>query len=54
VYPFTNNDIFIICSDEKDVNKKLKKIIGNNDISVKKMVLGKDFENFQDFFKMFA
>ncbi|MCX8128911.1 MAG: GAF domain-containing protein [Clostridia bacterium] len=53
VYPFSNNDIFIICSDDKDIGKKLKKIASSNDINVKRLKLGKDFRSFQEFFKLF-
>jgi len=53
VYPFSSNNIFIISSADKNADSKIKRIIGQNDIQVRKLVLGKDFNSFQDFFKLF-
>ncbi len=53
VYPFSCNNIFIISSADRNAYKKLKKIIGSIDIEVREYALGKDFNCFQDFFKLF-
>ncbi|HEX3030099.1 MAG TPA: GAF domain-containing protein [Clostridia bacterium] len=53
VYPFSFNNIFIISSADSNAYKKIKKIIGSIDIEVREYVLGKDFNGFQDFFKLF-
>lgn len=54
VYPFTNNHIFIILNEAEDgIEKKIRRITGINDVSVRRMSLGKDFQSFQEFFQLF-
>lgn len=54
VYPFSHNNIFIIISDsKKDIRARIKKIAGINEVNTRALVLGKDFNSFQDFFKLF-
>jgi len=54
VYPFSSNDIFVIINDkEKNIDKKIKSITGVEDVEILTFTLGKDFTNFQEFFKLF-
>ena len=54
VYPFSYNNIFIIENDENDeVEAKIKNCIKLDDLKIKKMVLGRDFKNFADFFELY-
>lgn len=54
IYPFSYNNIFIINNDvDKDIDKKIKHITGMKDVKIRAMILGKDFKNFQEFFKLF-
>ncbi|MCX7922770.1 MAG: GAF domain-containing protein [Clostridia bacterium] len=55
VYPFTSNNIFII-SDviDEGIESTIKRITGLNDVKVESMVLGKEFNNFQEFFTLFS
>ncbi|RCX16073.1 GAF domain-containing protein [Anaerobacterium chartisolvens] len=53
VYPFTQNNIFIINMYELDADQKIELITGTEDIAVRKMVLGKDFNNLQEFLALF-
>ncbi len=53
VYPFTENNIFIINMYEADAGQKIELITGTEDIAVRKMVLGKDFNNLQEFLALF-
>ena len=54
IYPFSYNNIFIINNEvDKDIDKKIKHTTGMKDVKVRTMVLGKDFTNFQEFFKLF-
>ena len=54
VYPFSYNNIFIILKDkDKNIEKKIKHVTGIDDLSVNKLELRKDFNGFQEFFKLF-
>ena len=54
VYPFSYNNIFIIENDEdNELEEKVKSYIGNENLKIKKFVLGKDFDSFADFFELY-
>lgn len=54
VYPFSYNNIFIIENDEDDeVEAKIKNCTNLDNLKIKKMVLGKDFKNFAEFFELY-
>ncbi|MCX7710989.1 MAG: GAF domain-containing protein [Clostridia bacterium] len=54
VYPFSYNNIFIISNDKKkDISKRIKKAAGIDEVKVRELVLGKDFDTFQEFFNLF-
>lgn len=54
VYPFSSNDIFVIVNDkEKGIDNKIRRITGVENVDILSMTLGKEFNNFQEFFKLF-
>jgi hypothetical protein len=54
VYPFSYNNIFIIENDEeKNIEERIRKATGLDDIKITKMVMGKEFKNFADFFNLY-
>lgn len=54
VYPFSYNNIFIIIKDkDKNIEKKIKRFTGVEDIVIRRLEMRKDFKGFQDFFKLF-
>jgi hypothetical protein len=54
IYPFTNHYVFIITNEINDkIESKIKRIVGLNDVNIDIKTLGKDFVDFQDFFKLF-
>ncbi len=54
VYPFSYNNIFIIENDnEKSLEERLGNCIDLKDLKVKKMLLGREFENFAGFFDLY-
>lgn len=54
VYPFSNKEIFVM-SNEKDgeLENKISKAVGDKDIAVRVFALRKDFNSYEDFFKLF-
>lgn len=53
LYPLSNNNIFIINEKEDNTDKKLRRIIGDEPVEIKKYQLGKDFCSYQEFFALF-
>ncbi len=53
VYIFSNSILFVMCINESGAEKKLKRIAGVDDVTLKKFTLGKDFKSYQGFFEMF-
>lgn len=53
VYPFTNNNIFILYTGEEAQEKEIMQLAGMEKIEVRGYTLGNDFHNFQEFFKLF-
>lgn len=53
VYPFSYNNVFIIENVDEDIETRIKKCTDVKDLKIRKMVLGKDFNNFASFFELF-
>lgn len=53
VYPFSYNNVFIIENDDENIEDRIIKCTGVTDLKIRKMVLGKDFKNFANFFDLF-
>jgi transcriptional regulator with GAF, ATPase, and Fis domain len=53
VYPFSYNNVFIIENDDSDIEEKIKECTGQSSLKIRKMVLGKDFKDFPEFFNLF-
>lgn len=54
VYPFTNNNIFIILNGNETKNEdKLVTLLGMENVRIKRYTLGTDFNHYQEFFKLF-
>lgn len=54
VYPFSYNNIFIMENcDSNDLEERIKRSVNASDLKVKKMVLGKDFRSFAEFFELY-
>jgi transcriptional regulator with GAF, ATPase, and Fis domain len=53
VYPFNSKDIFIINTDVKDIDKKIKKIVNTEETEIFVYNMGRDFTKYSDFFDLF-
>lgn len=54
VYPFSYNNIFIIENDnEESLEERLKSCLALEGLKMKKMLLGRDFQNFAGFFNLY-
>lgn len=54
VYPFSYNNIFIIGNDnDNELEARIKSCTKLEDLKIKKMVLGIDFQNFAEFFELY-
>ncbi len=54
IYPFSHNNIFVLDNEiTDDVENLIRKITGVDSIRVKKMVFGKDFRCYAEFFQLF-
>ncbi|ACL74417.1 GAF domain-containing protein [Ruminiclostridium cellulolyticum] len=53
VYPFSYNNVFIIENEDENIEERIKRCTGISDLKIRKMVLGKDFKDFANFFDLF-
>ncbi len=54
IYPFSYNNIFVLDNEiTEDVEELIRQITGVDSIKVKRMVFGKDFSSYAEFFQLF-